>query len=201
MESRQAFSLALRDMCPDPVIEVDHFEETRAVIDLIDRSGVSELINVAGPTTVHVFFEGINEGDAIDDDGDGFDEVQTEMVSMELRGNSSMGPLIVRLNPSIPSRGEIEERANNTPGTLDIPPFTSTGLANSFFDVFLEVELPDGTVLHGATSKRMSSVITHKPPAPGDFYEDLEDIELLFPNGEPSGFFLGATRHVPRPCY
>ena len=67
---------------PRPVIEVDHFEETRAVIDLIDRAGVSELINVAGPTTVHVFFEGSNEGDAQDDDGDGFDEVQTEMVSM-----------------------------------------------------------------------------------------------------------------------
>ena len=81
-------------------------------------------------------------------------------------------------------------------------PFASTGLVDSFFDVFFEIVAAqwDGASW-GEVAKHMRSVITHKPPAPGDFYEDLEDIELLFPNGEPSGFFLGATRHVPRPCY
>ena len=72
---------------PRPVIEVDHFEETRAVIDLIDRAGVSELINVAGPTTVNVDLGSLKDTDG--NGRDGFDEVPTEIVSMELSGNSS----------------------------------------------------------------------------------------------------------------
>ena len=148
---------------------------------------------------MHVFFEGANEGDAVDDDGDGRDEVQTEMVSMDLTGNSSMGPVIVRLNPNRPSRGAILETVNTLPGRLDLPPFAPTGSADSFFDVFVEVELPDGTVLQAAAPKRMSSRISHKPPATGEFYEGLDSVELLFPDGTPSGFYLGATRHVPRP--
>ncbi|MCP3970993.1 MAG: hypothetical protein GY717_11890, partial [Rhodobacteraceae bacterium] len=112
---------------------------------------------------------------------------------------SSMGPVQVRLNPSIPTLGELKEQANNTAGTLDIPPFTSTGQADSFFDVFFEIVLPDGTVLHNRDPKRLSSVIRHKPPAQGDQYEGLRDTPLYFANGEPSGYTLSAARHVPRP--
>ncbi|MCP4373183.1 MAG: hypothetical protein GY797_34520, partial [Deltaproteobacteria bacterium] len=154
---------------------------------------------MTGPTTVHVFFEGQKEGDAFDNDGDGFDEVDTEMVALSLTGMSSMGEVLVRLNPNIPTVGGITERTNNTPGTLDIPPFTETGLANSFFDVFFEIVLPDGTVLHNRESKHLSSVIRHKPPAEGDQYEGLVRIPLYLDNGEPSGFVLGAARHIPRP--
>ena len=184
---------------PRPPIEVDQFEITSAQIELLAPDGSSELVSVSGPTTVHVFFEGLQEGDAVDDDNDGLDEVPTEMVSLNLTGNSSLGPVLVRVNPALTTTGGITERVNNTPGTLDLPPFTSTGQADSFFDVFFEIVLPDGTVLHNQTPKRLSSVINHKPPAPGDLYEGLQDTPLFFANGEPSGFALGAARHRPRP--
>ncbi len=192
------FSLGAARHIPRPPVEIDQFETTTAIIELIDPNGGTELVNVAGPTTVHVFFEGQKEGDAFDNSGDGLDEVVTEMVSLSLKGNSSKGPVLVRLNPDMPTVGGIAEQANNTPGILDVPPFTSKGQADSFFDVFFEIVLPDGTVLHNREPKRLSSVIRHKPPAPGDQYEGLGKIPLYFANGEPSGFVLGAARHIPR---
>ncbi|MCP4246174.1 MAG: hypothetical protein GY778_03915, partial [bacterium] len=182
---------------PQPPVEIDQFEITTAQIELLAPDGSSEVVGVSGPTTVHVFFEGEHEGDAVDDNNDGLDEVQAEMVSLNLTGNSSLGPVLVRLNPALTTTGGITERVNNTPGTLDLPPFTTTGQADSFFDVFFEIVLPDGTVLHNRTPKRMSSVINHKPPGPGDYYEGLKETPLYFPNGEPSGFVLGAARHQP----
>ena len=180
-------------------IEVDLFEMTAAQFELIDPKGTVELIRLRGPSTAHVFFEAL-EGQAVDDDSDGQDEVQTELVSLELKGDSSMGTVQVRLNPSIPSLGEIEEQKNNTPGTLDLPPFAVSGQANSFFDLFFEIALPDGTVLHNQRPKRLSSVIRNKPPAQGDQYEGPEVVPLLFANGEPSGYAIGASLHVPFPA-
>ncbi|MCP3974837.1 MAG: hypothetical protein GY720_10115, partial [bacterium] len=156
---------------PQPPVEIDQFELTSAQIELLAPDGSSEVVSVSGPTTVHVFFEGDREGDAVDNNGDGREEVQTEMVSLNLTGNSSFGPVLVRLNSSMPTYGEIIEQLNNTPGTLDLPPFTPGGQADSYFDVFFEIVLPDGTVLHNRTPKRLSSVITHKPPGLGDYYE------------------------------
>ncbi|MCP3676081.1 MAG: hypothetical protein GY721_00345, partial [Deltaproteobacteria bacterium] len=178
------FSLGAARHIPRPVVEIDQFETTSAVIELLAPDGSSEVVNVAGPTTVHVFFEGSQEGDAFDNDGDGQDEVETEMVALSLSGNSSMGPVLVRLNPAIPTVGGIAEQVNDTPGTLDIPPFTTTGLADSFFDVYFEIVLPDGRVLHNQDPKHLSSVIRHKPPAEGDQYEGLVRIQLYDANGE-----------------
>jgi chromosome segregation ATPase len=45
----------------------------------------------------------------------------------------------------------------------------------------------------------MSSVITHKPPGPGDTYENPEQVSLLDASGNPTGFSIGAGRHVPQP--
>ena len=45
------------------------------LIDLL-TSGAEENVDLRGPsTTVHVYFEGPSEGDAVDDDGDGLEEV------------------------------------------------------------------------------------------------------------------------------
>jgi len=119
-------------------------------------------------------------------------------VDLQLTGNSSFGPVQVTLNPSIPSRGQIEETANTQPGRLDLPPFAPAGTANSFFDLFFKVQV--GSLTFFTTQpKRMSSVITHKPPGPGDTYENLEQIPLLDVNGNPTGFSIGAGRHVPQP--
>ena len=148
-----------------------------------------------GPSAVDVWFE-TGEGEARDDDGDGREEVMTKMVQLDLWGQSSMGPVHVTLNPGLTTTGEIEERVNNTPGLLDIAPFAAGGSADSFFDVFFQIEVA-GQVLQNQQPKHMSRVIVHKPPEPGAVYEGPERIELFVPNGQPSGFSLGPARHVP----
>ncbi|MDX1745695.1 MAG: hypothetical protein R3324_07140, partial [Halobacteriales archaeon] len=178
-------------------IEVDAFEETKAEIDIITPGGGTETVDLRGPSTVHVYFEGQTEGDAQDDDGDNRDDVETEIVDLELRGISSLGEVIVRLNPNEPSLGEIEELVNNNDGLLDVDPFAN-GDADSFFDVFFEIEI-GGQLLFNQDPKTMRAVITEKPPGIGDVYEDPEVIPLFTENGQNSGFALGTTRHIPRP--
>ncbi len=178
-------------------VEIDQFPMTFAQVGLTVPDGTTELVNLSGPMMVHVFFE-TNEGQAQDDDGDGLDEVQSEIVSLELSGNSSMGPVVLRRGIGIASVGEIEEQTNNTPGTLDVPPFTSSGVADNFFDVFFEIEV-DGMVLHNVEPKRLSGVISHKPAAEGDQLVGNEPVDLVGPSGEPSGYSIGAFRHVPNP--
>ena len=93
-------------------------------VQLVAPDGTEELVQLNGQLTLHVFFEGPNDGDAFDDDGDGQGEVQTEIVSMNLRGTSPLlGTVLVQVNPDMPSLGAIEEQINNTPGVLDLSPF------------------------------------------------------------------------------
>ena len=179
-------------------VEVDEFEHSIAEIELESPDGTVEVIKLSGPSKVHVFFEGA-EGIASDDDDDNLDEVQTEMVALSLTGTSSLGPVVVRLNPNAPTLGEIEERSNDNVGLLDLEPFAA-GEADSFFDVFFEIELPDGTVLHNNKPKRMSTVIKAKPPELGAVYESPERIALLDDAGNDTGFARSwqlATRRGP----
>jgi hypothetical protein len=168
-------------------------------MDVILPDGTTESVYMTGPTTVAVYFEGATEGAAVDHDGDGFDEVATEMLDLDLTGFSPLlGPVHLTLNPDIASMGLIEEATNNTPGVLDIPPFAATGTATSFFDIYFQVEVGNQT-FYTVQPKRMSAQISHKPPGPLDWYEGLQDIELYDANGNPTGFFIGASRHRPRP--
>ena len=183
---------------PRPPVEIDVFDFSLGTLELLTPLGVV-LVPVSGPATAHVYFEGENEGDANDDDGNGQEEVQTELVELNLSGVSpDLGQVHVRLHPDLPSLGEIEETANNTPGTLDLPPFAPEGSADSFFDIFFEIEVGD-QLFYTIVPKRMSSRITHKPPGPGDLYENLVDIPLVDEFGRPTGYYLGATRHRPNP--
>ncbi|MBN2473844.1 MAG: PKD domain-containing protein, partial [Pirellulales bacterium] len=185
---------------PTGVVEVDRFDYSIGQLELVTPLGV-ETIAVSGPATAHVYFEGPVQGVAYDDDGDGRDDVQTEMVALQLSGVSpTLGPVQVRLNPGFASLGEIEERSNAMANVLDLPPFAVAGTADSFFDLFFEIEV-GGQSFYTAEPKRMSSVIHHKPPGPGDVYENVEQIPLLDANGQPvPGYYLGATRHAPRPA-
>ena len=154
---------------------------------------------MSGPTRVAVYFEGASEGSANDGNGNGRDEVRTEMLELNLMGVSpTLGPVHIRLNPNLPSLGEIEETANNTAGVLDLPPFTPTGTAESYFNLFFQVEA-GGQTFYTVVPKRMSSVITHKPPGPTDYYQNVEKIPLLDANGNPTGYYLGPGQHQPQP--
>ena len=111
---------------PNPEKERDFFQNTQAEIDVRLPNGQVETVRLSGPSTVMVCIP--PDGLAADTDSNGRDEVPSEMTQLDLHGASvAFGPVQVRLNPSRPSLGRIEEQVNNTPGTLDVAPFTSTG--------------------------------------------------------------------------
>ncbi|MHC4697218.1 MAG: hypothetical protein ACYTFA_10780 [Planctomycetota bacterium] len=182
---------------PNPPVEHDVFDETRAVVGL-DVPGVGLIgVVMTGPSSVDVYFEGTSEGDANDDDGDWLDEVTTEMKTLELHGfHPDLGDVYLRLRPGALTVGQIEELVNNLPGRLDVDPF-APGNAESFFDVFFEVEI-GGSRYHNRTAARMEGIITNKPPGPGDEYVKTQvPIELFDENGEPTGWFVTEASHVP----
>ena len=80
-----------------------------------------------------------------------------------------------------------------------MPPFTPRGTATSFFDVFFEVEVA-GLTLHNNAPKRMRATISHKPPAPGETYENPDLIPLFTEDGHNSGFRIGSVSHTPNPA-
>jgi hypothetical protein len=190
---------------PNPPKEIDVFPDSYAEIEIRTATGQSETLVMRGPTTVQVCIDdtpGPGYGLAADTDGDGRDEAPTRMTRFDLTGVSAFfGPIKARLDASRPTLGQIEEQANNTPGVLDLPPFTATGQADSFFDVFAEFVLADGSVFHTAQPLHMQTVITHKPPAPGETYINpfTQPVELLDANGRPTGVFITREVHTPNP--
>jgi hypothetical protein len=181
------------------IVEVDSFPISFARVDV--SGAVSELgLALRGPTMVHVALDQIGDGN-----GDGREEVPTEMTQLDLSGLScNLGPVFVRLrppdkHPNQRSVGEIIETANTQAGRLDLPPFAPAGSADSFFDIFFEIEIPSvGMVLHNDVPKRMSSLIHHKPPEEGATYEDPVAIPLLDEYEHPTGIMIRA-KHTPVP--
>src|SRR5205807_4519226 len=131
-------------------------------ITLAYPNGQTEAIPLSGPTVVQVMIG--PGGLASDTDGNGLHDVATIMTQLNLNGLCSMGPVQVTLDPAHPTVGKIEEQYNNTPGILDIPPFTAAGSATSFFDVFVDITL-DRQIVYPATPLHLQTLITHNPPA------------------------------------
>jgi len=179
-------------------IEIDNFSCTRTEATFTHPDGTAEQIVVHGPTTIMVNFEGPDEGDANDDDGpDGLDEVQTEIVQMELVGTSgTFSPYLITQSPN-PSFGLIEEQANNNPGTLDVDPF-APGNAASFFEVFFEVDAI-GVIWHNEEPLRFNGIMNEKPYAVDDALVSNDVVELFWPSGDGSGYFVGPVTHIPNP--
>ncbi len=180
-------------------IEVDEFEYTEAVVEMITPFG-NEIVTVNGPTTVHVDLASLG-----DTDDDGLEDVPTEIVQMELTGYSDLlgSSVVVTVRPETSepferSTGWIEEKSNDTPGILDISPFTATGAASSVFLIYFEIEVA-GEILHNDAPKRMEGQITHKPPGPDERYESPETIPLYYEDGALSDYRLRNAKHVPNP--
>lgn len=182
---------------PTALVEVDMFDDSHYQLEWISPDGGTEFLQMRGPSEMLVFFEGAVEGSAVDDDGDGLDEVSTQMVRMDLTGVSpSLGPMTLGLSASRPSSGQMEDTVNSTAGTLDVPPFTVGGTVDSFFDIYVEIDVA-GYKLHTESPLRLASRITHKPPARGDVYESRTPVALLDEQGNPIGYSLGTTRYRP----
>jgi len=177
----------------------DVFESTTATVEIeyeafsvsaVPRAQALERIELEGPTTV-------TRGDPQDADGDGRVDVATEITELELSGTASFGDLIVRLNPDKRSTGMVEqqEAGKDTP-------------ADSFFDVFVQVELPDpngGTNVLAVNEEplRMQAELSDLPPGEGDEYragEDGEPVPLVAVNDATLrlGKIVDAL-HIPNP--
>ena len=176
--------------------EEDDFRLSEGELMLILPDQSELFIQLAGQSTINVFFEGPNEGDANDDTNNGRDEVNTELRG-EVTGDSPLGPISVRINPQGDPNGWIEEHTNGVLGTLDLPPFAE-GLADSFFDVFVDIEI-DGQVHHNSDPMRVDGVISHKPPAPGESYYGSDLVPLFDSDQNPTGFAVGMLRYTPNP--
>jgi len=179
-------------------IEVDTFGNSQCYIGLQLPSGGVEPIRMTGASTMEVLFSGV-EGKTGDHDGDGRDDVDSRMRVFSFAGVSpTLGPVHMRLSGITQSLGVMEETANATPGILDVPPFTATGTCESFFDVFVEIEIPGG-VLHNGTGMYLADVITYKPPGPGEMYHNFSPVPLLDTGGNPTGFSLVTVEYKPSP--
>jgi len=201
-----ALSFSRPTVQADP-IETDHFPSSRATVEMKTPLGPVTL-TLSGPTTVEVDLGSL--------EANGKEHVDTEIVQMELRGVSPLlGPVTMRVpaakHPGQPSVGEVEENNNIETGRLDLladdppfcvehpsPPPNCVGTtADSFFDVYFEVEAA-GMVLHNHVPKHMVETITHKPPAPYETYENPEWIPLYDESENLAiGFEVGPTSHTP----
>jgi len=177
----------------------DRFELTHASVEIeytfdsvaaVPVAGALERIELQGPTLV-------TRSDPQDKDGDGRVEVATEIVEMELTGTASFGPLTVSINPDKRSTGMVEQQQ---PGK-DFP-------ADSFFDVFVQVELPSangGNNVIGLNEEplRMEAELSDLPPGEDDEYHtaDGEAVPLVSVNDATLrlGRIVDAL-HIPNPA-
>ncbi len=194
-ENPTPYQIANTAHYPVPPIEHDSFPSSTAIIQI--AGALNETVTLTGPTSVDVQLT------PADTDGDGLEQVPTEMISMSLTGTSSVGPVAVSLrspalDPFQRTLGEIEEDANTAPTRLDLPPFAPAGTAHSFFDVFFEINVA-GARYHNRAPKHVAGTIKHKPPAPGDQYEDPTTIPLFDESGSPAPIYITDARHIPNP--
>ena len=203
-----SFELRITDQAGNvTTCELDQFPKSKAQVTLTNPN---DSVMLSGPVTILVDIGSLADvssrcsNPSGPSGPNGLEEVPTEIVQMELTGTSAMGlPVTVRLrsftkHPFMHSTGEIEETANTQTGRLDVPPFAPQGTACSFFDVFFEVQINGGAILHTHVPKHMQTVISHKPPLEQDVYMNPGPLqELFFENETSSGTFVGAASHAP----
>ncbi len=152
--------------CFDQYEGVHQFPLTNAMVIVHDHvRDVTDTVWMSGPTTVLATSIG-------DTNGNGRDELRTEMLEMQLAGvSSSFGTVKVSESPTRTTLGLVEEM---TPGTC----FPAT----SFFDVFIETESP--IVAHNHVGVHMETTLWEIPPQEGQGY--------VGPTGEAE-LFAGAS--------
>ncbi|MDB6056632.1 MAG: hypothetical protein JWO95_476, partial [Verrucomicrobiales bacterium] len=108
------------------------------------------------------------EGHDVTTGDNGLDFVPAQFNAMKLTGKSATGePITMTLDSTQLSIGQIQELQNSTAGTLDLPPFTPTGSASSYFDIFANVQI--GTQqYHMATPMHLSGNLSSLPPSASD---------------------------------
>jgi hypothetical protein len=173
---------------PFPAPGCDEFDSGAQVnLDFSPIGGTEpEIVNLNGPTL-------IQRGPVGDTDSDGLDDVQTEIIGMSLEGTTSVGPATVMQSPTRPSNGAFEEQTNQASGTMDFP-------AASFFDVFVEVDLPQlNMVLHNTQPIRMECIIFGVPPLFCLYQPPIEDPIELYNEQDQLVAYIVHAAHIPLP--
>ncbi len=164
----------------------------------IDIPGIGVcMAGLSGQVVVHRENPIIDNGDA------GLCSIKTQITSMELSGEDEVcGKVTIRLNPDKASVGEIKEQESGT-----------CFQADSFFDVFVEVEVetPGGTTetFVNCEPAHMEAVIDSIPPWNSFYNLRIQGLELFRKDpaapqvdpcvdpGQPAGS-IGEALHVPR---
>ena len=152
-------------------------------------SGAGMLVQIGDNQPVFLTLNGpstVMRSDPHDSDGNGRMTIDTELVAMDLTGPSPFGSLHLRESPSRPSLGQIRQQ---TAGQ-DFP-------ADSFFDVFVEMETPLG-LLHNEQPVRMTAAIGSLPPILDVYQQQPGTVPILTENGQVVGQIIH-TIHVPLP--
>jgi hypothetical protein len=139
------------------------------------------LVQLSGPTV-------IGRGDPFDP-GDGHWTIETEIVEMSLTGLvDPVGPITVSRHSTSSSLGFVTQIV---PG-IDFP-------AESFFDVFVEVETPLGPLFNSVPVGMLAEIQAIPPfDEPFSSLNPVELFESTNPTGPPVGRIVSVT-HTLRP--
>lgn len=170
---------------PTPPTEINIFDNSVAIFEIITPDGSSEAVTLYGPSTIHSLTDG---GDTELVDPTGHDMIETEIVALNLAGTSAVGPMSVGLQAAFPSTGHIVETVNNTPGRLDLNPFHA-GAADSFFDVFFVIEF-GGLTLTPQAPIQIEALVNVNPAADELFTSPSPIRPLLDETGSPTGYAI-----------
>lgn len=175
---------------PIPPAGTDTFDSiAEVVIEPLKPSGIADpdadlhTADLVGPTIVQ-------RGNPQNLPGGRY-QIPTELLSLDLQGfNSNIGDVFIHLNPKLPSRGHIAGRRRM--------PFP----AESFFDVFVEIDLPrlpQLGPLHNEQPVRLEAVINAIPPIEKAYVPpaNAQPVPLLNQKGQPVGLLLRHVQHVP----
>jgi hypothetical protein len=142
-------------------------------------------------------------GDASDTDGNGLEQITTQLNALNLNGSSTLGAVQVTVrssskSPFQDSLGEMEEQINNSAGVLDLSPFTFMGTVSSFFDIFLEVTIA-GTVYHNEQPWHITGIFKQTPSLPGEYYLSQGDVQLYDSSYQGTRYNLDSLQYYPNP--
>ena len=161
---------------------VDTFPSGAELIAEINGVGPINL-TLNGPTTV-------KRGAPLDSNGDGRMEIPTEILAMSLVAHGPTGMTTLTQSPTKPSLGQVVQQS---PG-VDFP-------ADSFFDVFVELEVTGLGRLHNGEPLRMQTAITAIPPILAYYQTPAATaVPLLDANGNTVGILRYAL-HIPLPPF
>jgi hypothetical protein len=191
--------MALAIFCAPAIAQTDVYPNSRCYIKLVSAQS-GDQIWLDGTSTITVALSGSGEsgGGATDTNGNGLDDAAMRLQAWTFTGTSVIhGPVQLGLRASSSSIGRMEEQANNTPGTLDVAPFTPTGQVSSFFDVFLELRML-GQTLYNIAPIHVTGILGHEPALKGDIYEYYSSTPLYIDgSGLPSGYAITELVYYP----